>query len=139
MSEQQNVALIQQMLEAFARGDVQTILDNCTADCEFYCPGPAIVPYTGRKNGRAEIQTYFESLISSQSDQNLRIDQFVAQGDTVVAIGNYKAVVKATGKPIESPVVLTFDLENGAVRRHMVLGDTAALAMSYTGTAAAAS
>jgi ketosteroid isomerase-like protein len=139
MSEQQNVTVIQQMFEAFARGDVQTILDNCTADCEFYCPGPAIVPYTGRKNGRAEIQTYFETLIGSQSNPNLRIDRFVAQGDTVVAIGNYTAVVNATGKTIESPVVLTFDLQDGAVRRHMVLGDTAAIAMGYTGTAAAAS
>jgi hypothetical protein len=44
MSEQQNVSLIQKMFEAFGRGDIRTILDSCAADCEFYYPGPAIIP-----------------------------------------------------------------------------------------------
>jgi uncharacterized protein len=101
MSEQQNVTLIQKVFEAFGRGDVQTILDNCTNDCEFYHPGPAIIPYAGTKKGRADIQGYFDALIGTQSNANLSIDQFVAQGDTVVAIGRYTAKVKSTGKPID--------------------------------------
>ena len=139
MSEQQNVTLIQKLLEAFGRGDVQTILDHCTNDCEFYCPGPAIIPYTGTKKGRAEIQTYFDALIGTQSNANLSIDQFVAQGDAVVAIGRYTAKINSTGKPIDSPVVLTFQVQDGKIKRHMVIGDTAALAASYTASAAARS
>jgi ketosteroid isomerase-like protein len=138
MSEQQNVSLIQKMFDAFGRGDVQTILENCAVDCEFYCPGPTIIPYTGTKKGRAEIQTYFDAILGTQSNQDLRIDQIVAQGDTVVAIGLYKSSVKSTGKAIESPVVLTFEVRDGTVRRHMSLGDTAAVAASYTASAAAA-
>jgi ketosteroid isomerase-like protein len=138
MSEQQNVSLIQKMFEAFGRGDIRTILDSCAADCEFYYPGPAIIPYAGTKKGRAEIQSHFDAILGTQSNQNLRIDQFVAQGDTVVAIGLYKAVVNSTGKAIESPVVLTFEVRDGTVRRHMSLGDTAAVAASYTATAAGA-
>ena len=139
MSEQQNVTLIQKMLAAFARGDVQTILDHCTNDCEFYCPGPSNVPYAGTKRGRKEIQGYFDALGDTQSDVNLSIDQFVTQGDTVVAIGRYTARVNSTGKLIDVPSVLTFKVEDGKVTRHMVLGDTAALAASYTGSAAAGS
>jgi len=44
VSEQQNVALVQKTLEAFGRGDVQTILDLCSSDCEFNSPGPQIIP-----------------------------------------------------------------------------------------------
>ena len=139
MSEQQNVALIQKCLESFGRGDVPTILDHCTGDCEFYCPGPSAIPYTGRKKGLAEIQSYFDQLIGTQSDPNLSIDEFVAQGDSVVAIGRYKARITATGKSIDSPVVLTFKVQDGKIARHMVIGDTAALAASYSGSAAAAS
>jgi hypothetical protein len=139
MSEQQNVTLIQKLLEAFGRGDVQTILDHCTKDCEFYCPGPSSIPYAGKKKGRAEIQSYFDALGGTQSEANLSIDQFVSQGDTVVAIGRYTAKVNSTGKPIDTPVVLTFNVQDGKVTRHMVIGDTAALAASYTGSAAATS
>jgi uncharacterized protein len=139
MSEQQNIALIQNALEAFGRGDVKAILDYCTSDCEFNCPGPAIIPYTGTSTGRAEIQSYFDSLIGTQNDANLTISEFVAQGDTVVAIGRYMANIKATGKSIDSPVVLTFKLHDGRIARHMVIGDTAALAASYTASSAAAS
>lgn len=139
MSEQQNVILVQKAFEAFGRGDIQTIHDQCASDCEFYCPGPATIPYAGTKKGRAEIQGYFDTLIGTQSNQNLSIDEFVAQGDTVVAIGRYTATVKSTGKPIETPVVLTFTVQDGKIARHMVVGDTAAIAASYTASAAAAS
>ena len=138
MTEQQNLTVIQKAFEAFGRGDVQTILGHCTDDCEFFCPGPTTIPYAGTKKGRAEIQGYFDDLIGTQSDVNLSIDQFVSQGDTVVAIGRYRAKVNSTGKPIDSPVVLTFKLQDGKIARHMVIGDTAAVAASYTGSAAAA-
>lgn len=139
MSEQQNVSLIQTLLDAFGRGDVETILNHCTSDCEFYFPGPATIPYAGRKKGRSEIQSYFDSLIGTQSDANLSIDRFVAQGDSVVAIGRYSANVKTTNKPIETPVVLTFQVQNGKVARHMATSDTAAVAASYSAAGAAAS
>lgn len=139
MSEQQNVTLIQKLFEAFGRGDVQTILGHCTKDCEFYCPGPAVIPYAGRKKGPAEIQAYFDALIGTQSNAILSIDQFVAERDTVVAIGRYTAKVNSTGKSIDTPVVLTFQVEGGKVARHMVIGDTAAIGSSYAGAAAAGS
>ena len=139
MSEQQNVVLVQTALAAFGRGDIDAILDHCTSDCEFSCPGPAIIPYTGTRKGRAEIQTYFDQLMGTQSNANLTIDDFVAQDDKVVAIGRYTATINATGKSIDSPVVLTFKVQDGKIARHMVVGDTAALAASYTGSAAAAS
>ncbi|MFL6446174.1 MAG: nuclear transport factor 2 family protein [Bryobacteraceae bacterium] len=138
MSEQENVALIQRAFEAFGRGDVQAILDISTSDSEFYSPGPEVIPYAGIKKGRAEIQSYFDVLLATQKNAKLRIDQFVAQGDTVVAIGNYSAQVIATGKSMNSPVALVFHIRDGKIARHIVFGDTAALAASYTAGAAAA-
>jgi ketosteroid isomerase-like protein len=138
MNEQQNVAVVKKAFEAFGRGDVRAILDCSSNDSEFYCPGPEIIPYAGRKRGRSEIQTYFDSLITTQKDANLSIDQFVAQDNTVVAIGRYTAQVRSTGKSIDTPVVLVFHIQDGKITRHLVMGDTAAIAASYTAAAAAA-
>jgi ketosteroid isomerase-like protein len=138
VSEQANVALVQKVFEAFGRGDTRTILDLCTSDSEFYSPGPEIIPYAGRKKGRSEIQTYFDSLLSTQRNANLSIDEYVAQGNKVVAIGRYRAEVSATGKAIDTTVMLGFWIENGKIARHLVLGDSAAVAECYRAASAAA-
>jgi uncharacterized protein len=117
---------------------VQGILDLSSSDSEFRCPGPEIIPYAGTKRGRSEIQTYFDALLTTQKNADLSIDRFVAQGDTVVAIGHYSAQVKSTGKSIDSPVMLAFEFQDGKIKRHLVTGDTAAIADSYTAAAAAA-
>ena len=87
MSVEQNVDLIKEAFAAFGRGDVQDILSRCTSDCEFDSPGPSVIPYSGQKKGNAEIKSYFDILLRTQTNQNLAIHEFVAQGDTVVAIG----------------------------------------------------
>ncbi len=51
MAEQENVALIQKLLKAFARGDIRTIVESCAEDCETHHDGPAAIPYA---DGRAE-------------------------------------------------------------------------------------
>ena len=54
MKEQQNIALIQKIFEAFGRGDIQAMLDTFSADAEVFYPGPAIIPQAGRRKGKAE-------------------------------------------------------------------------------------
>ena len=43
MNEQENVALVRKLYDAFARGDIDTILNHMTDDTEWSNPGPATV------------------------------------------------------------------------------------------------
>jgi ketosteroid isomerase-like protein len=138
MNEQSNVELIQKIFEAFGRGDIPALLNYFSVDCELFYPGPTIIPYAGRKKGRAEIQTYFEAVLENQSNHDIRVDKFVAQGDNVVAIGWYTGVVNSTGKTVEGPLVFTFEVQDGSVRRHMLMSDTAAGVAAYTASSSAA-
>lgn len=137
MNEQQNVAILQKAFAAFGRGDIDGILEACADDAEFHLAGPPTIPFAGTKKGKGEIRTYFETLIGTQQDANLRIDEFVAQNNTVVAIGHYSAKIKATGKPIDTPLALSYHMQDGKIKEHRVFGDTAALADGYTATRAA--
>ncbi len=132
MNEQQNLALIQKIFEAFGRGDIQDMLDCFAADSEVYYPGPAIIPYAGKKKGHAELRDYFQGILENQSNHDLKISRFITQDDHVVAIGSYSGVVNSTGKTIEGPLVFTFELHNGTVTRHMLMSDTAAGAAGYS-------
>jgi len=55
----------------------------------------------------------------------------------VVAIGNYKAVARATGKPVAAEWVMVWKMRGGKVIYFREYTDTQALAAAVTGHAAA--
>jgi uncharacterized protein len=138
MNEQENTALVKKLYEAFARGDIQTILDHVTEDVQWSNPGPSIVPYFGDRTGLGQVREFFDHLVGTQENVNLTINQFIAQGDAVATLGRFMGNVKATGKSFDSPVGHFFTIREGKVARWIGLGDTANVAAAYS-TAAAAS
>jgi ketosteroid isomerase-like protein len=44
MNEEQNTALVRKLYDAFARGDIQTILGNLTGGVEWIQDGPTVIP-----------------------------------------------------------------------------------------------
>ena len=137
MFERSNTDLIRNMYAAFARGDVQTILDYCTDDVEWILEGPEIIPFAGKRRGHAQVKQFFEALATTQVNQKLTTEIFVAQDDHVATLGRYSGSVRATGKEFDGPVAHFFTIRDGKVSRFVDLGDTAEIAESYTAAAAA--
>ena len=138
MNEQENVALVKRLYEAFARGDIKSILEHLTDDVKWSNPGPSTVPYSGERTGPAQVREFFDRLVGTQENVNLTIEQYVAQGDMVATLGRYSGKVKATGRPFDSLVGHFFTIRDGKVARWTGLGDTANAAAAYS-TASAAS
>lgn len=133
MNEQQNVALIQKMYDAFARGDIQTIIGSLTPDVEWQSEGPSSVAYFGNMRGPDEVRSkFFGGLAGTQEDMKLTPETFVAQDDHVAVFGRYRARVKATGRQFDSPIGHLFRIRDGKVSKFVNLGDTAAVAEAYT-------
>jgi hypothetical protein len=65
-------------------------------------------------------------------------ENFVAQGETVVATGRYTATVRDTGANIDTPIAHLFTVRNGKVVRWEGFSDSARVAEAHTGRAAAA-
>jgi ketosteroid isomerase-like protein len=139
MNEQQNTALIQKVYAAFARGDIQTIMNSLTADVDWALEGPAIIPFSGRRKGGAEVLGFFQALAETQQDMKLTTETFVAQGDVVATVGRYSATVKATGKKLDVATGHFFTIRDGKIAKFVDFGDTAAMADAYASTAAGAS
>jgi ketosteroid isomerase-like protein len=138
MNEQQNTETIKAMYAAFARGDVQTIMSALTDDVQWSLDGPATIPFAGTRRGPAEVMGFFQALGSTQENQKLTIDTYVAQGDVVATSGRYAARVKSTGKSFDSPIAHFFTFRNGKVSKFVDFGDTALMAETYEQASAAA-
>jgi len=131
MNGKSNTTLIQDVYAAFGRGDVPTILNSLAPNVEWTFDGPETIPYAGRKTGPGEVVKFFEALAATQEQQRLTIDEYIADGDNVVTIGRYAALVKTTGKRFDSPVVHVFTVRDGKIVRFLDFADTAMMADAY--------
>jgi ketosteroid isomerase-like protein len=137
MNEQQNAALVRKLYDAFATGDIQTILNSLTGDVEWIQDGPTVIPYAGKKTGPTQVRQFFDALVGTQEKMKVTIDDFIAQGDEVATLGRYEATVKATGKPFNSRIGHFFTIRDGKVSRWIGIGDMTDVAAAYSGASAA--
>jgi ketosteroid isomerase-like protein len=137
MNEQENVNLIRNIYSAFAAGDAQTILDSVTDNAQWINHGPASIPYAGSRAGKAQITEFFQAIANSTTGGKVLAENYVAQGDTVVATGRYQATVRNTGAEIDTPIAHFFTVRNGKVEKWVGFSDSAQVADAHTGRAAA--
>jgi len=138
MNDEENIALIQRVYDAYKRGDLQFILMSLSEDVDWIMEGPAIVPYTGKRKGVAQVKEFFEGLAGTQTDKKLTMEPLMSQGDQVAGLGRYSATVTATGRGFDTPVAHFFTVRGGKICRFVNLADTAAIAEAYRGVAVSA-
>ncbi|MCX6631376.1 MAG: nuclear transport factor 2 family protein [Candidatus Solibacter sp.] len=137
MNDQHNIGLIQKIYAAFGTGDVRTILAGLADGAEWINHGPATIPYAGSRTGKTQILEFFQAIADSTTGGKVIAEDFIAQADTVVALGRYTATVRNTGAEIDTPIAHIFTVRNGKVVRWEGFSDSARVAEAHTGKATA--
>jgi len=133
MSEAQNTKVVQDAYAAFGRGDIPALL-GLMADGIHWRPviGTAShVPFSGERTGKPGVAEFFKRVAETEDFQQFEPREFVAQGDTVVAIGHYRATAKATGRTFDSDFVMVFTLRDGKVVAFREFTDSAAVNAAF--------
>ncbi len=131
MSEQENTQRVQALYAAFGQRDTAAILDKLTDDVVWDVPGPALIPYAGRRFGRDQVAQFFKGLTETTDLPVFDVRDYVAQGDTVVALGRYQGTAKPTGRGFASDFAMVFTLRNGKVASFREYLDDANLAGAF--------
>jgi len=126
MSEQSNVAVVQQTYEAFGRGDIPGVLDLLTDDVVWTLQGPTTIPFAGVHRGHKGIAEFFSLVEEALEFEHFEPREIVAQGDTVVVLGYERSLAKATGRPLEQEWVHIYTLRDGKIAMGRFFEDTAA-------------
>jgi len=133
MSEQPNTAVVQGLYAAFMRGDVPFILNSIADKVEWHHHGPIdVIPWAKSRHTRDEVAEFFTELDKLVTFEQFEPRTYVAQGDTVVALGYWKARAKATGRPIEEYWAMEWTLADGKVIGYRAYDDTAAIAAALS-------
>jgi ketosteroid isomerase-like protein len=139
MSEQDNIQTVQDAYAAFKKGDINGLLNMLTEDVEWITPGPTdVMPAAGTRRGRAGVADFFSTLSKQEDVELFEPEEYIAQGEKVVAINRYRGRIKATGRTAETVVVHVFDMKDGKVKRFREFFDTAAVLPAFSSAQAAA-
>lgn len=118
-----NVAVVRAMYDAFARGDVDAVLERLD---------PAVrwteadgFPYAGTYEGpEAVLEGVFARLGAEWEGFRAVPEELIDGGDTVVAVGEYGGTYQETGRTFTAPFAHILRLENGKVVRFRQFTDT---------------
>lgn len=124
MSGSPNVEVIREFYDAFARGDVAAVLARMAPEIErTQAEG---LPYTGPYKGPdSMLHRLFMKLATEWDDDQAVPDEFVAERDRVVALGQYSGTYKATGRSFGAPFAHVYTVRDGKIRRFVQHTDTA--------------
>lgn len=120
-----NVALVRSLYEAFAQGDIPSVLAAMHPQIAWHEAENS--PYDGGEPavGPEEVlNTLFMRLGSEWEGFSPRVDECIDAGDQVVVLGRYSGVYKATGKELHAQFAHRYRVEDGRLTRFDQFTDT---------------
>ena len=119
-----NLETIRRAYEAFARGDVPAVLAVLAADVKW--TEAEGFPYGGTYTGPdAVLKGVFMRLGTEWENFGAVPSEFIEQGDTVVALGQYSGKYKDTGRSFSAPFAHVWSFKSAKVVRFRQYTDTA--------------
>ena len=125
---QSNIEIAKSCYAAFARGDIAAILAALAEDIQWITPGAEGIPTAGNRKGRDEVKQFFESVTSTWTFTAFEPREYIANGDSVAALGSYEGISRATGKPLSASWAMVWKFRDGKVVYFREYTDTQALA-----------
>lgn len=87
--------------------------------------GTPPMPFMKKKNSKSEAAEYFTGMADDWEMVHFTVEEFIAQGDRVVALGSVAFRHKKTGKVAESPKADVFRFQDGLIVDFYEFFDTA--------------
>ena len=115
MNEQQNLAVIRNMYDAFGRGDLEAILDELDPQVSWRTPGAPDLPTAGLRQGIPAVRDFFGLLLNTFDIAEFRPTDFFAAGDKVVVLGTSREGPKGRGRLVDFRWVHVFTFRNGKI------------------------
>ena len=135
MSEQANIAKLQQMYAAFGRGDIETIVGEVTDDVSWGTDTSVQneVPWYRIRSGKDGVLDFFSTLASEVDFERFEPTIFSAAGDQVFVKVDYTYRFKRNGQSAATSGIHTFTVRDGKVSQFRAYEDTAKVRDLYAG------
>lgn len=125
----QNADTMKTGYEAFARGDMETVMSIWNDDIRWEGANHPALPGSGVTEGKQQIvEQVFGDLPNHYDEFSVSPDEFLEDGETVVVLGHQHSRAKASGQEVQVPFVHVWRMRDGKASRAQILTDTAVIA-----------
>lgn len=137
-AEQENVSILRKGYELWSKskaGSAEHWIDLMSDDelCwRSLAGGAAGVEFTRDCHSKSEVRGYFETLTTGWEMLDYTIDEYIAQGDRVVALGRCSWKNRASGKSVSTPKADVIRFRNGKIVDFVEFYDTATMIAAAT-------
>ncbi|MGW2689996.1 nuclear transport factor 2 family protein [Streptomyces sp. NPDC001414] len=120
-------------LGLLAEQDASGIQELFANEIDWYVPGSADLPWTGRRTRREEVSEYFHTMwpvyVPGKSDA--AVEGLLVDGKDVVILGTFTHTIVSNGRQFTTPVALRLVIEDGKITRLALYEDTLLVAESF--------
>ncbi len=119
-----NIAFVRSLYEAFAKGDVPTVLAGFDENIEWNeAEG---MPYGGQYYGpEAVAENVFGPITNDVDDFDVTPEEILADGDRVVVLLTYTGTAKESGNKLSMPAAHVWTVRDGKITMFRQLADSA--------------
>ncbi|MFT4119330.1 nuclear transport factor 2 family protein [Bradyrhizobium sp.] len=104
------------LLDAFARGDLDTALSCCTDDVDFLSHAPIdVLPHMMPRRGRAALRELWEIVWSRYSEIRYKTPHIVAEGDDVAAYLHAYFKKRGNDRIVQFDMAVFYGFRNGLI------------------------
>jgi len=126
MNTELNKQAVQEAYRMFQSGDVGGVVERCRDDCEWTSPDSDLIPMSGTFHGKQGVAEFFSRMGGAMQPSRFEPQEFIAEGDKVVVLGQATWQIKTTGRSFDTPWVHVFTMRDGKIARFEAFADTAA-------------
>lgn len=117
-----NVELLKGLYEAFAKGDVPTVLGALDEKVDWQ--EPESLPFEDQIGPEAVAENIFGRVVQLVEGFSVTPDEILDAGDAVVALGTYRGKGAATGKDLEAKFAHVWRIREGKIAGFRTYTDT---------------
>lgn len=119
-----NLQIIRDLYDAYNNKNAERIFANCSTEIEILQTEQ--LAWGGFYKGFLEASTFFEKLVGNLNSK-VEIENLIAAGDCVVAVGRTSGTVRKNGKPFDIPAVHVWTVREQKIVRFEAYIDTPAM------------
>ena len=126
MSSDVNIKMIQQVYEAFGRGDVASILEAVSDDVDWASEAVSTAaPWYGIRRGKDGVADFFAAFGSAMQVEEFTPVSFAANDTDVFCVVRFRATARSTGRTAAMHLHHFFTFRSGRIAYYRGTEDTA--------------
>jgi hypothetical protein len=124
---------VKALYDAFATGNIPYIIESVSDDFTWQDPSdPKVVPFGGFHKGKTGMIEFFQKIGESTETTLWQVDNYISEGEMVVAEGKHGFQSKKTGKSAILEWSMVWKFKNGVPVAGRAYYDTAASEKAFS-------